>query len=72
MEAANPKLVWELTVLSSEELKELGVKVKRVDDRSIVFRIVGEKMTPSEIKLCFDVTSKRILKRLEYPSLPVL
>ena len=69
MKTDAPDLVWELAILSSEHRR---VEVERVDHSSIVLWVAGHYGRGSKIKFFFDVESKRVLKRLEFPPMPVL
>ena len=71
MKAGNPDLVWEMAMLASDN--DYQVNVARVDDSAIVLsRTVGAYgFRADTIKLFFDVKSKRLLERADYPPVPV-
>ena len=71
MKAGNPDLVWEMAMLASDN--DYQVNVARVDDSSIVLsRSVGAYgFRADTIKLFFDLKSKRLLERADYPPVPV-
>ena len=68
---SNPDRVWELVILANEY--DDRVEVDRTDDGSIVLsRTRGDYGVGADtIKIFFDVTSKRMLKRIEFAPLPV-
>ena len=70
MKTGDPDLVWELAILAGKD--DLRVEVERADDSSIVLSRFGNYgMHRGSVKLFFDVTSKRVLKQIEFAPLPV-
>ena len=71
MKTGNPDLVWELAMLASGY--GYHVNVARADDSSIVLsRTMGDYgFRADTIKLFFDLKSKRLLERADYPPVPV-
>ena len=70
MKTGDPDLVWELAILAGKD--DLRVEVERADDSSIVLSRFGNYgMQTGSVKLFFDVTSKRVLKQIEFAPLPV-
>ena len=71
MKTDDPDLVWEMAMLASDN--DYQVNVARVDDSSIVLsRTVGAYgFRAGTIKLFFDLKSKRLLERADYPPVPV-
>ena len=68
---AEPDWVRPLTFLHSSK-RSLGVKVERVDDRSIVLHQTDyDYRFPLKLKLFFNAKSGQLLKQLEYTPLPV-
>ena len=70
MKTGDPDLVWELAILAGKD--DLRVEVERADDSSSVLSRFGNYgMHRGSVKLFFDVTSKRVLKQIEFAPLPV-
>ncbi len=70
MKTGNPDLVWELAILANKH--DIRVEVVRADNSSIVLSRFGDYCIQTDsMKLFFDVTSKRVLKRVEFAPLPV-
>ena len=70
MKTGDPDLVWELAILANKH--DVRVEVERADDSSVVLSRFGNYCIQTDsMKLFFDVTSKRVRKRIEFAPLPV-
>ena len=71
MKTDDPEVVWELAIVANKH--DVRVEVERADDSSIVLsRTMGDYgFRADTIKLFFDLKSKRLLERADYPPVPV-
>lgn len=69
MDRTDPTRVWEIAMLT-EAKYETDLRVERADSNSIVFSRAYEDYggPVDSIKLFFDTGSKRLVKRIDYPS----